>query len=118
MPTSTIPRCADDEERHLRRLATYRRYCRAHAEERRQKNRERMARSRAAATEQQRENHRQAQRRYRERFRESIAHRAWRSAKQKNAAKGKDTKLRPKTHQYWSDPDLASSDEEEGDDDW
>ncbi|KAF8208326.1 hypothetical protein K438DRAFT_1961819 [Mycena galopus ATCC 62051] len=88
----------------------------SHAEERRQKNRERMACLRATATEQQRENHQQAQGRYRERFRESIAHWARRAAVKKNAAQGKETKLRPKARQYWSDPELASSDEEEEDD--
>ncbi|KAJ7864266.1 hypothetical protein B0H14DRAFT_3443615 [Mycena olivaceomarginata] len=101
-----------------RRLATYRRYHRTHLEERRRKNKERMARARAAATEEQRERHREAQRRYRERYRESIAHRARRALLKKNAAQGKPTKLRPKARQYDSDPDLITSEEESEDDGW
>jgi hypothetical protein len=90
-----------------------------------------MARLRAAPTEEQREKHREAQRKYRERYaavthskrwvvttqaryRESIAHRARRAAVKKNAARGKVTKLRPKARQYWSDPELVTSDEEDG----
>jgi hypothetical protein len=48
------------------------------------------------------------------RYRESIAHRARRAAVKKNAARGKVTKLRPKARQYWSDPELVTSDEEDG----
>ncbi|KAF8157471.1 hypothetical protein K438DRAFT_1986595 [Mycena galopus ATCC 62051] len=110
-----VQRCGDDEERHLRRLATYRKYRRSHLEEHRKKTRERMARLRAAATDEQRKRHREAQCRYRERFRETIAHRARRAAVKKNAEKGKDTVARPKARQYWSDPELVTSDEEEED---
>ncbi|KAJ7787844.1 hypothetical protein B0H14DRAFT_2628986 [Mycena olivaceomarginata] len=52
---------------------------------------------------------------------ESIAHRARRAAVKKNAVRGKVTKLRPKARQYWSDPELVTSDEEdeeEGEDGW
>jgi hypothetical protein len=52
------------------------------------------------------------------RYREQIAHRARRVAVQKNAAAGKETKLRPKARQYFSDPELMSSNEEEEDDGW
>ncbi|KAJ7605672.1 hypothetical protein DFH06DRAFT_1150412 [Mycena polygramma] len=115
MPASAIQRCGDDEERRLRRLATYRKYRRAHLDERRKKGRERMARLRATPTEADRERHRAAQRRYRDSFREQIAHRARRAAAEKNSALGKETKLRPKSRQYWSDPELASESEEEDD---
>ncbi|KAJ7318848.1 hypothetical protein DFH08DRAFT_819733 [Mycena albidolilacea] len=88
-----------------------------HLEESRKKTRERMARVRAALTEEQRERHREAQQRYRERYRERIAHRARRATVQKNAEAGRTTKPRPKARHYWSDLDLVSSDEEE-DDEW
>ncbi|KAJ7832655.1 hypothetical protein B0H14DRAFT_2591929 [Mycena olivaceomarginata] len=117
MPPSAHQRCGDDEERHLRRLATYRKYRQTHLEESRKKTRERMARVRAALTEEQRERHREAQRRYRERYRERIAHRARRATVQKNTEAGRTTKPRPKARHYWSDLDLVSSDEEE-DDEW
>ncbi|KAJ7789208.1 hypothetical protein B0H14DRAFT_2627467 [Mycena olivaceomarginata] len=55
---------------------------------------------------------RETQRRYRERCRERIAHRARRAIVRRNAAAGKETKLRPKTRQYYSDPELLT--EEEG----
>ncbi|KAJ7264973.1 hypothetical protein B0H12DRAFT_1230606 [Mycena haematopus] len=118
MPASASQRCGDDEERRLRRLATYRKYRRARLDDHRRKARERMARLRANPTEEQRQRHREAQKRYRENCRESIAHRARRAALKKNTEMGKDTKLRPKARQYWSDPDLATSDEEEEDDEW
>jgi hypothetical protein len=35
----------------------------------------------------------------------------------RNAAAGKETKLRPKSRQYFSDPDLMTDDEED-EDDW
>ncbi|KAJ7707973.1 hypothetical protein B0H14DRAFT_2646720 [Mycena olivaceomarginata] len=113
MPPSTRQRCVDDEERHLRRLATYRKYRQTHLAESRKRNRERMARVRAAPTEEQREKHREAQRRYRERYRETIAHHARRATVQKNAEAGRTTKPWPKARQYWSDLDLVSSDEED-----
>ncbi|KAJ7062411.1 hypothetical protein B0H15DRAFT_807904 [Mycena belliarum] len=80
----------------------------------RKKGRERMARLRAQKTEAQRVKHCEAQRR----FAEQIAHKARRAAVQKNAAAGKETKLRPKARQYWSDPDLATDSEEEEDEEW
>ncbi|KAJ7021708.1 hypothetical protein C8F04DRAFT_1195179 [Mycena alexandri] len=86
-------------------------------EERRRKGRERMAKLRAVQTDAQRERHREAQRQYRERYREQVAHRARRAAVKKNLAAGKETKLRPKARQYWSDPNLASSEEEDEDSD-
>ncbi|KAF8217865.1 hypothetical protein K438DRAFT_1747123 [Mycena galopus ATCC 62051] len=76
-------------------------------EDHRKKNRERMPQMRAAPTEEQRERHREAQRWYRERSSGTA------SGCQKNAIKGKDTLARPKARQYWSDPDLMTSDEEE-----
>ncbi|KAJ7105091.1 hypothetical protein C8R43DRAFT_963675 [Mycena crocata] len=118
MPASASERCFDAEERQLRRQATYRRYNKSHAEERRASGRERMARLRADQTEAQRERHRECQRRYRERFREQIAHRARRAAERKNASQGKITKRRPKGRQYWSDPELATESEESEDDTW
>ncbi|KAJ7776707.1 hypothetical protein B0H14DRAFT_3508231 [Mycena olivaceomarginata] len=118
MPPSALQQCGDDEERRLRRLATYRKYRQTHLTESRKRNRERMARVRAALTEEQREKHREAQRRYRERYRETIAHRARRATIQKNAEAGRTTKPRPKARQYWSDLDLVSSDEEEEDGEW
>ncbi|KAJ7164845.1 hypothetical protein C8R43DRAFT_1122725 [Mycena crocata] len=116
MPPSARERCFDEEERKLRRQATYRRYRRKHLAETRASGRERMARIRAASTDAQREKHREAQARYRERFREQIAHRARRAAERKHAAEGKITKRRPKSRQYWSDPELASESEEEDSD--
>ncbi|KAJ7029963.1 hypothetical protein C8F04DRAFT_1264316 [Mycena alexandri] len=114
MPSAT-QRCGDDEERHLRRLATYRQ----NLEERRAKGREQMACLRAAQNNEAKERHREAQRRYRERYREQIAHRARRATVQRNAEAGKETKLRPKARQYWSDPDLATDEEDEDEgDDW
>ncbi|KAJ7071753.1 hypothetical protein B0H15DRAFT_806997 [Mycena belliarum] len=59
--------CGDDKERHLRRLASYRKYRRSNIELPRKKGRERMAKLRAKQTEAQREKNREAQRRYRER---------------------------------------------------
>ncbi|KAJ7765186.1 hypothetical protein B0H16DRAFT_1454366 [Mycena metata] len=115
MPPAPAQRCVDDEDRCLSRLATYRKYRRTHLEERRRKGRERMARLRANQTDAQQERNREAQRRYRERYREQIAHRARRASVRKNAAAGEDTKLRPKARQYWSDPELASSESEEED---
>jgi hypothetical protein len=92
-----------------------------------------MARLRAAPTEEQRARHREAQRRYRERFgshnalgwrfdlryrcRESIAHRARQALVKKNSERGKETKLRPKARQYWSDLELESSESEDEEDD-
>ncbi|KAJ7920725.1 hypothetical protein B0H13DRAFT_2319005 [Mycena leptocephala] len=119
MPASALQRCGDDEERKLRRLATYRKYRRTHLEDRREKTRLRMADLRArendAEKEARRERHREAQRKYRER--EQIAHRARRAAVKRNAALGRETHLRPKARQYFSDPDLMT-DEEEEEDDW
>ncbi|KAF8174317.1 hypothetical protein K438DRAFT_1771673 [Mycena galopus ATCC 62051] len=89
---------ADEEEHHLRRLATYRKYRRNNAENCRKKTRERMAQLCAAATEEQKERHRQAQRLYRERYRETIAHRARRAAVERSAAAGKATRQRPKQY--------------------
>ncbi|KAJ7248188.1 hypothetical protein B0H12DRAFT_1072780 [Mycena haematopus] len=104
--------------RHLLRLESYRNYHARHREQCRAKGRERMARLRAKKTEEQRVRHREAQARYRERFREEIAHRARRANVKKNAAVGKETKLRPKARQYWSADELDSGSEESGDDDW
>ncbi|KAJ7156208.1 hypothetical protein C8R46DRAFT_1040750 [Mycena filopes] len=122
MPASAPQRCADEEERQLRRKATYRKYRQAHLDARRERGRLRMAASReretSAAREARLSRHREAQARYRERSREQIAHRARRATVKRNAAAGKETLLRPKTRQYWSDPDLMTDDEdeEEGDD--
>ncbi|KAJ7182648.1 hypothetical protein C8R43DRAFT_1116287 [Mycena crocata] len=113
MPPSAQNRCFDDEERQLRRQATYRKYNRANIEQRRAAGRERMARRRAGQTDVEKEKHREAQARYRERFREQIAHRARCAAEKKNTGKGKETKRRPKARQYWSDPEQASESEEE-----
>ncbi|KAJ7033115.1 hypothetical protein C8F04DRAFT_1261211 [Mycena alexandri] len=118
MPPSASKRCIDDEDRQLKRLATYRKYRRTHLEERRRKAQERMARVRAAQSEAHRERHREAQRRYRERYSEQIAHCARRAAVRKNAAAGKKTKLRPKARQYYSDPELMTSSSEDEEDDW
>ncbi|KAJ7888019.1 hypothetical protein B0H13DRAFT_2342113 [Mycena leptocephala] len=117
MPASPQQQCGDEEERHLRRLATYRKYRRTHVDICREKGRQRMARLRANQTDAQRQNHREAQRRYRERYREQIAHRARTAARQRNAQAGKETKLRPATRQYWSDPEQALSEEEDDIDD-
>ncbi|KAK7050135.1 hypothetical protein R3P38DRAFT_3173195 [Favolaschia claudopus] len=119
MPCSALERCVDEEHRHMRRLASYRKYRRSHLEVSRQKGRERMARLRAKQTEEQRQKHREAQQRYREKYRETIAHRARRALVKKNAAAGKETKLRPKARQYWSDIELMTSESEsEGGDEW
>ncbi|KAJ7795072.1 hypothetical protein B0H14DRAFT_3496396 [Mycena olivaceomarginata] len=79
-----------------------------------------MARLRAKPTEEQRARHCEAQARYKERFIERIAHRARRATVKKNAAAGKETKLRPKARQYWSDIELTTSEseEEDRDDEW
>ncbi|KAJ7891619.1 hypothetical protein B0H14DRAFT_3428405 [Mycena olivaceomarginata] len=88
MSPSLAQRCVDDEDRRTRRLGSYRKYRRAHLEERRKQTRLRMAALCAAETEEQQEARRekncQAQRRYRERFR---------AAEQANAADG--------TQQWW-----------------
>ncbi|KAJ7843813.1 hypothetical protein B0H13DRAFT_2364570 [Mycena leptocephala] len=118
MPAAALHKCGDQEERQLRRAATYRKYRRMNLDECRRKARERMARLRAAQTEAQREKHQETQRRYRERAAEQIAHRARRAAARKNAAAGKTTHLRPKARQYYSDPELMSESEEEVEDDW
>ncbi|KAJ7715051.1 hypothetical protein B0H16DRAFT_1701867 [Mycena metata] len=122
MPASPAERCEDEEERRLRRLATYHRYRRANLDDRREKGRLRMAALRARESSAQREerlnHHREAQKKYRERFREQIAHRARRAAVKKNESVGKATKLRPKARQYWSDPELITDDEEEEEEDW
>ncbi|KAJ7920720.1 hypothetical protein B0H13DRAFT_1867224 [Mycena leptocephala] len=122
MPSSALQKCGDDEERHLRRLATYRKYrrnLRSNIEKCREKSRQRMARLRATQTEAQREKHRDSQRKYRERYAEQIAHRARRAAAKKNAEEGKETIRRPKARHYYSDPDQASDEEDEEDnDDW
>ncbi|KAJ7794940.1 hypothetical protein B0H14DRAFT_2621476 [Mycena olivaceomarginata] len=93
MSPSPAQRCVNDEDRHTRRLGSYRKYRRAHLEERREKTRLRMAALRAAETKEQQEVRRerncQAQRRYRERFREAIAHRAQRALLKKNAEQGR-----------------------------
>ncbi|KAJ7431149.1 hypothetical protein B0H11DRAFT_1942044 [Mycena galericulata] len=107
----------EDYLRYLTRLETYRNYRQKHREKCRAKGRERMARVHAAPTDAQRARHREAQARYRERFREEIAHRARRAAVKKNAAAGKETKLRPKARQYWSADELDSDDSEEEEDD-
>jgi hypothetical protein len=52
-----------------------------------------------------------------DRCREQIAHHARRAAVKRNAALGRETHLRPKARQYFSDPDLMT-DEEEEEDDW
>ncbi|KAK6993056.1 hypothetical protein R3P38DRAFT_2801043 [Favolaschia claudopus] len=49
---------------------------------------------------------------------ESINHRARRALVRKNAAAGKQTKLRPKARQYYSDPELITDEEEDDDEDW
>ncbi|KAJ7465324.1 hypothetical protein B0H11DRAFT_1922139 [Mycena galericulata] len=109
-----------DYYRYLNRLESYRNYRIKHREKCRAKTRERMARLRAAPTDDQRARHRAAQARYRERCREEIAHRARRAAVKKNAAAGKETKVRPKARQYSSaDEDESDSDDsDEEDDDW
>ncbi|KAJ7088017.1 hypothetical protein B0H15DRAFT_949832 [Mycena belliarum] len=121
MPASAAQRCVDAEDRINRRKATYTRYRRANLETRREKNRVRMAALRSGESEVQREarlaRHREAQRKYRESSAEQINHRARRATVKKNAAAGRETKLRPKARQYWSDPDLAT-DEEEDEDEW
>ncbi|KAJ7851695.1 hypothetical protein B0H13DRAFT_2359932 [Mycena leptocephala] len=118
MPAAAAQKCGDDEERRLRRLATYRKYRRRNQDKCREQGRQRMARLRAMQTEEQREKHRNAQRIYRERYGEQIAHHARRAAAQKNAEAGKATKPCPKARQYFSDPDQASDEEEEDDDEW
>ncbi|KAJ7873991.1 hypothetical protein B0H13DRAFT_1894758 [Mycena leptocephala] len=50
-------------------------------------------------------------------YREQIAHRAHTVARQRNMRAGKDTKLRPAVRQYWSDPEQASEEEDDTDDD-
>ncbi|KAJ7355187.1 hypothetical protein DFH08DRAFT_803234 [Mycena albidolilacea] len=86
----------------------------------RKKTRERMAHLRAAPTEEQREKHQEAQRKYRERYAAVTHSKRWvvmtqaRYPVKKNAARGKVTKLRPKARQYWSDPELVTLDEEDG----
>ncbi|KAJ6449251.1 hypothetical protein C8R47DRAFT_1230727 [Mycena vitilis] len=124
MPASLQQRCLDEEERRLRRLATYRKYRRTHLVDRREKTRARMADLRAredkAQRQQRLERHREAQKKYRERWAEQIAHRARRAAARRNAALGKKTKPRPKSRQYYSDPELLTEeeDEESADEDW
>ncbi|KAJ7025054.1 hypothetical protein C8F04DRAFT_1269661 [Mycena alexandri] len=123
MPASAAQRCVDEEERKLRRKATYRKYRRTHLDDRREKGRRRMAALRARQTDEQRvarlARHREAQKKYREEYREQIAHRARRAAVRKNAAAGKETQLRPKARQYWSDPELMTEEEDEDEgDDW
>ncbi|KAJ7148592.1 hypothetical protein C8R46DRAFT_1231085 [Mycena filopes] len=118
MPASKLQKCVDDEERRLRRLATYRAYRLRNLEARQLKGKERMARNRKAPSAVQREAHREAQRRYKDRYAESVAHRARRAAVRKNAAAGKTTVLRPKARQYYSDPELMTDSEEEDEDDW
>ncbi|KAJ7354691.1 hypothetical protein DFH08DRAFT_804561 [Mycena albidolilacea] len=108
MPASALQKCGDDEERHLRRLATYRKHIDNHC----QKGRERMAKLRSVQTEAQQEKHREAQRCYRERFREQIAH-CVHCTNTKRNAEGKATVPRPKARQYWSDPEQYSEEEEE-----
>ncbi|KAK7057361.1 hypothetical protein R3P38DRAFT_3168883 [Favolaschia claudopus] len=119
MPASAVERCVDEEHRRDRRLITYMRYRRRNLEETRRKTRERMAEARKVQSEEQRRKHREAQSRYRERFRETIAHRARLANEKKNSLKGRTTKRRPRARQYWSDPELQSSDEEEEEEcDW
>ncbi|KAJ7148602.1 hypothetical protein C8R46DRAFT_1044678 [Mycena filopes] len=118
MPASKLQKCLDDEERHLRRLATYRAYRLRNLEDRRLKGKERMARKRELPSAVQRQAHREAQRRYKDSCAESIAHRARRATVRKNAAAGKTTKLRPKARHYYSDPELITDSEEEDDNDW
>ncbi|KAJ7042313.1 hypothetical protein C8F04DRAFT_1252285 [Mycena alexandri] len=114
-------RCFDEEERQVRRRATYHKYRKAHLDDRREKTRLRMAALRARESHLQKQErearHREAQRKYREKYREQIAHRARRAAVRKNKAAGKAMKLRPKARQYWSDPELMTDDEEEEEDD-
>ncbi|KAJ7665760.1 hypothetical protein B0H17DRAFT_1336398 [Mycena rosella] len=118
VPAGPLQKCGDDEEWQLRRLATARKYRRTNEEDRRKKGREHMRKHRALPTEEQREKQREAQRRYTERFREQIAHQARRAAAKKNTEAGKETKPRPKARQYWSDPELTSSNSEEEEDGW
>ncbi|KAJ6484515.1 hypothetical protein C8R47DRAFT_1073120 [Mycena vitilis] len=67
MPASAQQKCGDAEERHLRRLATYRKYRKgSETSQRRKQGRERMARLRAAMNEDQRERQRAVHARYRE----------------------------------------------------
>ncbi|KAJ7847179.1 hypothetical protein B0H13DRAFT_1907425 [Mycena leptocephala] len=108
MPASAQQRCFDDEEHHLRRLASYRKYRRANLEDRQEKTRRRMAELRERETAAERA----------ARYREQIAHRAWRAAIKRNEAEGKLTKLRPAMRQYYSDPELITDDEEEEQDGW
>ncbi|KAJ6564310.1 hypothetical protein B0H19DRAFT_1258765 [Mycena capillaripes] len=111
-----MQRCYDDKDRHLQRLATYRKYRASHLSDRREKGRRQMAVLHATESEAARaarlEQHREAQRKYRERNREQIAHRVRRAAPKQNAAVGKATEPRPKTRQYWSDPELATDNED------
>ncbi|KAJ7829015.1 hypothetical protein B0H14DRAFT_3465978 [Mycena olivaceomarginata] len=91
-----------------------------HLESRRKQTQRSMAALRARETEEEKEmrraKNRETQRRYRERCRERIAHRARRATVRRNAAAGKETKLRPKTRQYYSDPELLTEEEERGND--
>ncbi|KAJ7687464.1 hypothetical protein B0H14DRAFT_2653828, partial [Mycena olivaceomarginata] len=121
MPPSARQRCVDDEECHLRRLTTYRKYrkhsfilCIAvktakgfpysfrHLAESRKRNQERMARVRAALTEEQREKHREAlgaigsSKSAGLLYCETIAHCARCAMVQKNAEAGCTTKPQPK----------------------
>ncbi|KAJ6494176.1 hypothetical protein C8R45DRAFT_1095130 [Mycena sanguinolenta] len=113
MPASAAQRCHNEEDRRSRRLASYKRYRRKNLESCREKARARMARLRVSASEKgiTRPNVAMPKSDYRE----TIAHRARWANVQKNLVQGKDTKLRPKARQYWSDIDLLTSDEEDGD---
>ncbi|KAJ7846765.1 hypothetical protein B0H13DRAFT_2362813 [Mycena leptocephala] len=99
MPTSALQHCGDDEEHHLRRLATYRKYHRSHVNEQRAKGRERSSVRDTAS------------------FRDQIAHRAQRAAVRKNVPAGKEIKTCPKARQYFSDPELLMEEEDEAEDD-
>ncbi|KAF8133491.1 hypothetical protein K438DRAFT_1998157 [Mycena galopus ATCC 62051] len=122
MPPALQQRCYDEEDRKLRRLATYRKYRRTHLADRREKTRRAMADLRARETpverEARRQKNREAQKKYCDKYREQIAHRARRAAVARNAAAGKETKLRPKARHYWSDPELLTDDEEDSETEW